>query len=138
MTNVQITKLNLKTGDVLTEAKFKLIDDNTQALKDAIEAIQVPSDGVGADGQDGADGREIELRKASDAIEWRYVEADQEEEAGWNTLITLAELKGDKGEDAILPKLDSIEELEPSTPLEDVVTAFNLLVADLKAKGYMA
>lgn len=138
MTNVQITKLNLKTGDVLTEAKFKLIDDNTQALKDAIEAIQVPSDGVGADGQDGADGREIELRKTSDAIEWRYVEADQEEEAGWNTLITLAELKGDKGEDAILPKLDSIEELEPSTPLEDVVTAFNLLVADLKAKGYMA
>lgn len=52
--------------------------------------------------------------------------------------------KGDKGEtgakgkDAVITKLDNIAALETgSVSAEQIATAYNALIADLKAKGYM-
>ena len=44
-------------------------------------------------GADGTDGKQVELRKGSTNIEWRYVG-----DAGWTALIAIADLKGDKGD----------------------------------------
>lgn len=44
----------------------------------------------------GADAKEIELRKSSAALQWRYT-GDSE----WNDLISLAEITGEKGEQGI-------------------------------------
>ena len=44
---------------------------------------------------------------------------------------------GPKGEDAVINKLDKVDALEGSAQVAAVVTAFNNLIADLKAKGLM-
>lgn len=45
---------------------------------------------------------------------------------------------GAKGKDAVITKLDNIAELETnSVSAEQIATAYNALIADLKAKGYM-
>ncbi len=47
----------------------------------------------GADGADGQDGREIELQKGTTYVQWRYVG-----DPSWINLVSLAELKGAKGD----------------------------------------
>ena len=47
----------------------------------------------GIDGTDGEDGREIELQKGATYIQWRYVG-----DPSWINLVSLAELKGAKGD----------------------------------------
>lgn len=84
MSKVAITKLNLKKGYVLSESKFKVIDDNAELLQNAINSIEA-----------GTGGREIELRKFDNAIQWRY--AGQEEGIGWEVLVSLDDLKGSNG-----------------------------------------
>ena len=44
---------------------------------------------------------------------------------------------GPKGADAVINKLDKVDALEGSAQVAAVVTAFNNLIADLKAKGLM-
>lgn len=44
-------------------------------------------------GNDGTDGREIELQKGATHIQWRYVG-----EESWKDLVALADLKGAKGD----------------------------------------
>lgn len=59
-------------------------------------SIEIPT-GTGESGipgQDGRDGREIELRKGETDIEWSYVG-----EENWKQLVSLEELKGQKGQD---------------------------------------
>lgn len=46
--------------------------------------------------------------------------------------------KGDKGADATIPKLNKIDALAEGSDVATVVTSVNSLIADLKAKGYMA
>lgn len=46
--------------------------------------------------------------------------------------------QGPKGADAVLNKLDKVDALTAeSASTQDIATAFNNLVEDLKAKGYM-
>lgn len=47
----------------------------------------------GVDGTDGKDGREIELQKGTTYVQWRYVG-----DPSWINLVSLAELKGAKGD----------------------------------------
>ena len=47
----------------------------------------------GVDGTDGKDGREIELQKGTSYVQWRYVG-----DPSWINLVSLAELKGAKGD----------------------------------------
>lgn len=51
-------------------------------------------------GEGGQDAREIELQKSDTAIQWRYV-GEQE----WTDLVQLSEIKGDPGDDGIIPNL---------------------------------
>ena len=44
---------------------------------------------------------------------------------------------GAKGADAVIPKLTKVTALDSGAEVGVVVTAFNTLIADLKAKGYM-
>jgi hypothetical protein len=46
----------------------------------------------GQDGKDGKDGREVEIRKASGNIQWRY------KGGSWTNLVALNDLKGPKGD----------------------------------------
>lgn len=54
-------------------------------------ALEAPAGPAGADGEDG---REVELQKTLTHIQWRYVG-----DAGWNNLVALADIKGDKGDE---------------------------------------
>lgn len=45
--------------------------------------------------------------------------------------------KGDKGADAVINKLNKMDSLGEDAELSDVIIAFNTLIADLKAKGFM-
>lgn len=46
--------------------------------------------------------------------------------------------QGEKGADAVINKLDKVDALTAeSASTQDIATAFNNLIADLKAKGYM-
>lgn len=59
----------------------------------SIAAITGPAGVNGTDGTDGTDGREVEFNKSATHIQWRYVG-----ETVWLDLVTLADLKGDKGD----------------------------------------
>lgn len=65
---------------------------STEAVKLAIDAISLTPGPTGANGAPGADGREIELRKTTTHIQWRYIGET------WQNLVLLSDLKGDKGE----------------------------------------
>lgn len=45
--------------------------------------------------------------------------------------------QGPKGADAVINKLDKVDALDGGAQVAAVVTAFNNLIADLKAKGLM-
>ena len=53
----------------------------------------------GAQGDPGINGREVEFRKSTTHIQWRYVEASQGEDENWENLVALSELQGDAGVD---------------------------------------
>nr|WP_302773406.1 hypothetical protein [Clostridium paraputrificum] len=58
----------------------------------------------------------------------------------WRTLVALSELTGPtgpKGADAVINKLNKVDVLDGGAEVAVVVTAFNNLIADLKAKGLM-
>lgn len=45
--------------------------------------------------------------------------------------------QGPKGADAVINKLNKVDALDEGAQVAAVVTAFNNLIADLKAKGFM-
>lgn len=71
-------------------------------------SITLPT-GSGGSGVPGQDGREIELRKSSTHIEWRYVG-----ESNWTQLVSLNELKGNDG---VTPNITigNVETLSPGS-----------------------
>lgn len=85
--NLQVENLNLKKGDNISEEKMKIIDNNTQIFKNAIEEIDA---------------------KISDK------------------------------QDSQLPLLNSIDELDNTMDKDEIILVLNLLIDDLKQKGYMA
>ncbi|MGU8448521.1 Ig-like domain-containing protein [Clostridium perfringens] len=77
-------------------------------------SISLPT-GSGGSGVPGQDGREIELRKGSTHIEWRYVG-----ESNWTSLVALDELKGENGapgRDGVTPNITigTVETLAPGS-----------------------
>lgn len=72
------------------------IDATTLAVLKAF----VKQSGSSSPGESGQDGREIELQKSDTAIQWRYA-GEQE----WTDLVQLSEIKGDPGDDGIIPNL---------------------------------
>ena len=72
------------------------IDATTLAVLKAF----VKQSGGNSPGESGQDAREIELQKSDTAIQWRYV-GDQE----WMDLVQLSEIKGDPGDDGVIPNL---------------------------------
>lgn len=90
--------------------------ENNKGLKNP-EPINIKGT-PGRDGQDGLDGKEIELRKGENHIEWRYVE-----EESWKQLIALEDLKGQdgipgiNGQDGESPNLEigNVSTLEPDS-----------------------
>lgn len=77
-------------------------------------SITLPT-GSGGSGTPGQDGREIELRKGSTHIEWRYVG-----ESNWTSLVALDELKGEngaQGRDGVTPNITigTVETLAPGS-----------------------
>ena len=72
------------------------IDATTLAVLKAF----VKQSGGNSPGESGQDAREIELQKSDTAIQWRYV-GEQE----WTDLVQLSEIKGDPGDDGVIPNL---------------------------------
>ena len=71
-------------------------------------------DGVdGTNGTNGDDGRDIEIRKNSTHVQWRYVG-----ESSWTDLIPLADLKGDTGDtgEAATITIGTVTTVTPATP----------------------
>ena len=64
-----------------------------------LEALTGPQGPIGPEGPQGPageNGKQIELAKTNDQIQWRY--SGQEEGIGWTSLVAVADLKGDKGD----------------------------------------
>ncbi len=53
--------------------------------------------GVKATGEAGTNAKEVEFRKTSTHIQWRYIVENQGAEDGWTNLVELSSLKGDTG-----------------------------------------
>lgn len=105
---VQSIKQNSNDIKILSQAMSLLNDSKLDKVelqdnilkfyaKEVVKfSISIPtgSGEIGIPGQDGRDGREIELRKGETHIEWNYVGEDN-----WKHLVSLEELKGQKGQD---------------------------------------
>ena len=90
-----ITRFDSQLGDI---AKDLLIENGKLYLKkeDGTKiglGVTLPTDS--GEGNTGVDGREIELQKSTDYIQWRYVG-----DTNWNNLVALADLKV-KGDDGL-------------------------------------
>lgn len=127
-------KQNWIEGEVITKEKLNHIEEG-------ISNIELTP---GPQGEKGNNGKEIELTKTSTHIKWRY--AGQAEGIGWTNLVELSELKGNTGatgpqgpagQDAVINKLNKVDSLDSGAEVATVVAAFNNLIADLKAKGFM-
>ena len=95
------TTANDGTGDDLRTAGAK--------INAAIEAINELPEPV--DGQDGADGREVELRTNETHVQWKY-----DDEAEWTDLIALSELTGADGESVTVLVVEEVPaEPDPNT-----------------------
>ncbi|MDC4240863.1 hypothetical protein NE398_11910 [Clostridium tertium] len=55
----------------------------------------------------------------------------------WQKIGNIKGAQGPKGADATINKLNKVDALDGAAEVAAVVTAFNNLIADLKAKGYM-
>lgn len=60
------------------------------------QGLTGPQGEAGPQGPAGENGKQIELAKTNDQIQWRY--SGQEEGIGWTSLVAVADLKGDKGD----------------------------------------
>lgn len=102
---VQSIKQNSNDIEILSQAMSLLNDSKLDKVelqdnilkfyaKEVVKfSIAIPT-GSGESGIPGQDGREIELRKGETHIEWSYVGEDN-----WKQLVSIEELKGQKGQD---------------------------------------
>lgn len=93
---------------VLTGSKLKFYANDVEKY-----SINLPTgEGGGIPGADGEDGREIELRKGTSHLEWRYVG-----DTNWTQLVSLDELRGRDGRDGITPNISVgiVETLAPGS-----------------------
>lgn len=144
----KVTKANL-----LKEVNAKINQKTTKEYVDGeISKIELTPGEKGEQGIPGKDGKSVELTKTATHIKWRYT--GQSEGVGWTDLVAIADLKGDvgsqgekgekgdpgeKGADAVINELNKVDVLiVESVTTQEIATAFNNLIADLKAKGYMA
>lgn len=129
---VQSIKQNSNDIKILSQAMSLLNDSKLDKVelqdnilkfyaKEVVKfSISIPtgSGEIGIPGQDGRDGREIELRKGETHIEWNYVGEDN-----WKQLIALEDLKGQdgipgiNGQDGESPNLEigNVSTLEPGS-----------------------
>lgn len=77
-------------GHVRSGSQIRVNPDGTMEV-----LVGVPG-AKGDAGTDGIDGREIELRKTADYVQWRYLG-----ETSWINLIALVDLKGAKGDQGL-------------------------------------
>ncbi|MBO9555602.1 hypothetical protein [Cellulomonas sp.] len=73
--------------------------DVVEVVQPPVEVVEIPvvvgpRGDPGADGVDGAPGREVELRAAAGFVQWRYVR-----DTAWVDLVPLADLQGPPGQD---------------------------------------
>ena len=92
-----MTKLNTYELKGALEATLQLIGI-IPGVGSAFETVRVSNDALVAfiqqyAGEDGTNGKQVELRKGSTNIEWRYVG-----DASWTALIAIADLQGSKGD----------------------------------------
>lgn len=92
-----MAKLNTYELKGALEATLQLIGI-IPGVGSAFETVRVSNDALVAfiqqyAGEDGTNGKQVELRKGSTNIEWRYVG-----DASWTTLIAIADLQGSKGD----------------------------------------
>lgn len=106
-------KILSQAMSLLNDSKFDKVvleGNNLKFYAKEIElfSITLPT-GSGGSGVPGQDGREIELRKSSTHIEWRYVG-----ESNWTQLVSLNELKGNDG---VTPNITigNVETLSPGS-----------------------
>ena len=118
---VQSIKQNSNDIKILSQAMSLLNDSKLDKVelqdnilkfyaKEVVKfSISIPtgSGEIGIPGQDGRDGREIELRKGETHIEWNYVGEDN-----WKHLVSLEDLKG---QDGVTPNITigEVTTLEP-------------------------
>lgn len=96
------TKANINDNSISTETAW-----SSSKTKEMIGTIPKGDKGdkgesgeQGRDGIDGQDGKSVELQKTTTHIQWR------QEDGVWQDLIALADLKGEKGDNAIVDLTD--------------------------------
>lgn len=96
------TKANINDNSISTETAW-----SSSKTKEMIDTIPKGDKGdkgesgeQGRDGIDGQDGKSVELQKTTTHIQWR------QEDGVWQDLIALADLKGEKGDNAIVDLTD--------------------------------
>lgn len=114
-------RLNLKTGDKLTEAAFKHVEDGIASAAATADAKQQKGD-PGQDGKDGANGKDG--KSAYQVAQDAGFEGDQ---AAW-----LASLKGKDGKDGANGKDGAAA---PKQFTDDEATKLKALVANPPAEG---
>lgn len=75
----------------------------------------------GEQGYNGVDGKQIELKKTSTHIKWRY--AGEAEGVGWTSLIAIEDLKGEKGKDGTFNPNTTFSNLETNN--KTIIEAIN-------------
>ena len=123
----KVTKANL-----LKEVNEKINQKTTKEYVDGeiskIELTQGPAGPQGEVGPQGPKGEKGEVGPAG-----------PQGEQGLQGLQGPAGPQGEKGADAVINKLNKVDALTvESVTTQEIATAFNNLIADLKAKGYMA
>lgn len=68
----------------------------SQSLQNDIQTLIDTAGGSGA-GQDGADGREIELNATATHLQWRYAATGSTPATAWTNLVALADIRGPQG-----------------------------------------
>lgn len=79
--------LNVTGAMVANAVEIYLFNNPPPAGKDGKDGLN------GKDGTNGINGKSVEIQKTSTAIQWRLIG-----DTAWTTLVTLAELKGDRGD----------------------------------------
>ena len=129
----KVTKANL-----LKEVNEKINQKTTKEYVDGeiskIELTQGPAGPQGLQGEVGPAGPQ-----GPQGLQGEVGPAGPQGPQGLQGEVGPAGPKGEKGADAVINKLNKVDALTvESVTTQEIATAFNNLIADLKAKGYMA
>lgn len=99
MPTIALEKINFKAGDLMTEQRLQLLDENYNKLVDAVNNLAITQS---------TDGREVELVNDGQFIKWRYRDINLAPNEGWTILLDLTDIRGDVGKSAYQLYLDSL------------------------------